>query len=83
MLATQHPNSPKLVALQDERDKVYKEMLMFKEQVIELKEKCCRVREIKRWIDDLQSLIFLANYSMYIIGSCEDNVWSQLKIWKT
>lgn len=39
MSTTKHPDSPELVALQEERDKVYKEMLMFKEQVIELKEK--------------------------------------------
>lgn len=39
MQVTQHPDYLELVALQEEKDKVYKEMLMFKEQVIELKEK--------------------------------------------
>ena len=35
---TQHVQTPKLVTLQEERDKIYKEMLMYKEQVAQLKE---------------------------------------------
>lgn len=47
MLVTQHPGSPKLVTLQEERDKIYKHMLMLKEKLIELKEKVARLEKGK------------------------------------
>ena len=37
MSSTQHTGSSELIALQEEKDKVHKEMLMIKDQVIELK----------------------------------------------
>ena len=50
MLVTQHSDFPELVALQEERDKIYKEMLIFKEKVIEYKEK---VAELEKENEDL------------------------------
>ena len=52
MSATQYQDSPDLIALQEEKDKVYKEMLVFKEQVIELKENVAALENEKvEWMD--------------------------------
>lgn len=37
MPITQYPDGPELAALQEEKDKTYKEMLLYKDQLLELK----------------------------------------------
>ena len=42
---TLHPDAPKLMVLQEGKDKIYKEMLLYKDQAIELKQ---RIGELEK-----------------------------------